>query len=138
MSLRRPRGFTLLEVMLAVSVAAIAIVALLELYSGSLHLAGASTRQTEALIIARSLMDQQLWRVDLEDVTLSGTEGDFHWQVEVYPMPQQLVLEDDRDKDSDELNSDYELKEISVLVSWGEADTTRDVRLRSARLTELF
>jgi prepilin-type N-terminal cleavage/methylation domain-containing protein len=49
------RGFTLLEVMIAVSIAAIGIVSLLELFGGSMRLARAASDQTKAIVIASSV-----------------------------------------------------------------------------------
>ena len=54
------RGFTLLEVVIAAAVMAVGVAAALELFTGSLRLAGASTRQTDALVLARSLIDEMV------------------------------------------------------------------------------
>ena len=72
------------------AISAVGIVALLELFSGSVRLAGASARQTEALAVARSVLDRHLWKADLEDTDDSGQWGEYRWHVEVRPMEPQL------------------------------------------------
>lgn len=135
------RGFTLIEVLIATSVAAIGIVTVLELFSGSTRLAGASTDQTFALAVGRSVMDQALWHVDLDDGTERGDVEDYHWTREVLPLEATLGrTEDDgglgkKDKESE----DFELKEILVVVSWTNAGgIDKEIRLSSARLMEKF
>lgn len=134
------RGFTLMEVLIATSVAAIGIVAALELFSGSTRLAGASTDQTRALVIARSVMDQVLWRIDIEDGTESGEVDEYHWTREIVTIEPSLGRSDtdelgERDKESE----DFELKGVAVIVSWTNAGgVDKEVRLSSARIMEKF
>ena len=135
------RGFTLMEVLIASSVAAIAIVAALELFSGSTRLAGASTDQTKALVVARSVMDQALWRVDLETGTERGEIDDFRWVREVVNWEPRLG----RDAGADGLgeqereSNDFELKGIVVVVTWTNAGgIDKEISLSSARIMEKF
>lgn len=139
--MRGSRGFTLVEVLVATSVAAIGIVAVLELFSGSTRLAGASADQTQALAIGRSVMDQALWRVDVDEGTERGDVEDYHWTREVLPLDPTLGRTDDKDGlgEQDEESDDYELKEILVIVSWKNAGgVDKEIRLSSARLMEKF
>jgi prepilin-type N-terminal cleavage/methylation domain-containing protein len=138
--LKSQRGFTLMEVLIATSVAAIGIVAALELFSGSTRLAGASTDQTQALVIARSVMDQVLWRVDIDDGTESGKVDDYHWTREVVTMEPSLGRGDTDDLGKKERESDdFELKGVLVVVSWTNAGgVEKEVRLSSARIMEKF
>jgi prepilin-type N-terminal cleavage/methylation domain-containing protein len=135
------RGFTLVEVLVATSVAAIGIVTVLELFSGSTRLAGATVDQTQALAIARSVMDQALWHVDLDEGTERGDVEEYHWTREVLPLEASLGRSDDDDGlgKKDEESDDFELKEILVVVSWKNAGgIDKEIRLSSARLMEKF
>ncbi len=134
--MRSRKGFTLLEVMIAVSISAIGIVSLLELFAGSVRLAGVSAKQTEALVLARALMDRQIWQVDLEDLDEQGTEGEFRWHVVVAPIDPQFVLGENGEPENP--SDDYELKQIDVLVAWETVRGGQNVHVSSARLTELF
>jgi prepilin-type N-terminal cleavage/methylation domain-containing protein len=134
--MRRHAAFTLLEVMIAVSISAIGIVSLLELFAGSVRLAGVSAKQTEALVLARALVDQQLWKADLEDVDEQGSEGDYQWRVVVAPTDPQFVLGENGEPENP--SDDYELKRIDVVVGWTTPRGEQNVHLSTARLTELF
>ena len=134
--MRSRKGFTLLEVMIAVSISAIGIVSLLELFAGSVRLAGVSAKQTEALVLARALMDRQVWKVDLEDLDEQGTEGEFRWRVVVAPVDPQFVLGENGEPENP--SDDYELKQIDVLVAWETMRGGQNIHVSSARLTELF
>lgn len=134
------RGFTLMEVLIATSVAAIGIVAALELFSGSTRLAGASVDQTRALVIARSVMDQVLWRIDIDDGTEAGKVDEYRWTREVVTLEPSLGRSDtDELGEKAEESDDFELKGVLVVVSWTNAGgVDKEVRLSSARIMEKF
>jgi general secretion pathway protein I len=130
------RGFTLLEVMIAVSIAAIGIVSLLELFGGSMRLARAASDQTNAIIVASSLMDGVLWKPELPEGEKAGDVGDYHWVMNVRPVdPEFGSTEDDPLKD---ISDSYELYEITIDVSWGQAEAGKSITLRSRRIMERF
>jgi len=137
---RFQRGFTLIEVLIATSVTAIGIVAALELFSGSTRLAGASADQTQALVIGRSVMDQVLWRIDIDDGTDSGEVDEYRWTREVVTLDPSLGRSDtDELGERDEESEDFELKGVSVVVSWTNAGgIEKELRLSSARIMEKF
>jgi prepilin-type N-terminal cleavage/methylation domain-containing protein len=137
---RSESGFTLMEVLIATSVAAIGIVAALELFSGSTRLAGAAADQTEALAIARSVMDQVLWQVDIDDGSDSGKVEDYHWMRDVVTIEPSLGRGDTDELGEKERESDdFEIKGVSVVVSWTNAGgIDKEVRLSSARIMEKF
>jgi prepilin-type N-terminal cleavage/methylation domain-containing protein len=129
-------AFTLLEVMLAVSIAAIGIVSLLELFGGSMRLARISTEQTRAVVLASSLMDQALWRAELPERDFSGEEGDYRWTISIKAVDPQLASTED--EPLEDISDDYELFEVSVSVEWGDADPPKSLSLKSERLMEKF
>ena len=133
-------GFTLMEVLIATSVAAIGIVAVLELFSGSTRLAGASFDQTFALAVGRSVMDQALWRVDLDEGTERGEVEEYQWTREVNSIDPKLGRRDDDDLgEQEEESEDFELKEILVVVSWTNAGgVEKEIQLSTARIMEKF
>lgn len=138
--MKSERGFTLMEVLVATSVAAIGIVAALELFSGSTRLAGASSDQTQALVIARSVMDQALWRVDLETGVDRGEVQDYQWTREVRRIDPSLGISgDDELGEQARESDDFELKGVFVVVSWTNAGgIDKEVRVSSARIMERF
>jgi prepilin-type N-terminal cleavage/methylation domain-containing protein len=129
-------GFTLLEVMIAVSIAAVGIVALLELFGGSMHLARAATEQTRAIVVASSVMDQALWRAELPERDYEGDEGDYHWTMSIKAVDP--TLGSTEDEPLEDVSDDYELYEVVVHVQWGSGETPKTISLRSLRVMEKF
>lgn len=133
----RSRGFTLLEVMVSVAISAIAIVGVLELFSGSTRLARLSVHHSEALIFARSLLDGRLFRTEIEDGEEQGSEGAFRYHVRIEPMEPTLGV--GAEDDAAEYEPDeYELKRIDVVVSWDTPAGEKSIALSSARVVEVF
>jgi general secretion pathway protein I len=107
-------GFTLLEVMIAVTIIAIVLVAVLGSQSQSLSLANDAKFNTVAALLAQTKMAE----VETESsMDLSSTSGDFgedfpeyRWEVNVSEVPL-LGAE----------SLDY-LKQVDVIVRWGDQD----------------
>ena len=83
----RRSGFTLLEVMIAMAILAIALVAVFQSQSQSISMAGSSRFLTTASLLAQSKMTE-IEAVDMKDVkTENGDFGegfpDYIWRVEV-------------------------------------------------------
>jgi type II secretion system protein I len=86
MTRKNSRGFTLLEVMIALVVVAYAFVGLLALHNRQLRIVGRNQDQTFAALAAREIIS----RLDFEpfpDVGLSSGDlaypSGFHWEMEV-------------------------------------------------------
>jgi len=122
--------------MIAVAIAAVGIVSLLELFGGSMRLARLASEQTRAVVLASSLMDQALWRAELPEKDFAGEEGNFHWTMTIKAVDPELgSTEDEPLKD---ISDDYELYEVVVLVEWGASDTPKRLALKSVRVGEKF
>jgi prepilin-type N-terminal cleavage/methylation domain-containing protein len=133
-------GFTLLEVMIATAISAVGIVSLLELFSGSTRLVGASAEQTEAVIVARSIMDAALWQSDLDaSDEANGHSGKYRWRIEIFDYDAQLGVTAESEMGLEKESEDYELKEILVSVAWQTpGGRERSIELNSVRLMEQF
>jgi prepilin-type N-terminal cleavage/methylation domain-containing protein len=134
------RGFTLLEVMIAVSISAIGIVSLLELFGGSMRLARLSSEQTEAMAIASSVMDRALWRAELperefEDV-IERESTSYRWTMVIEAVDP--TFGSSEEEPLEDISDDYELYEITVQVAWGESDPPKSIVLKSLRVMERF
>lgn len=85
-SLRRSSGFTLLEVMLAFVVFALSFAAVLEIMAGSMRGVTRAGEDTEAALLAQSIMDQVGTEYPLEEGSYNGTGLDrYEWQLMIYP-----------------------------------------------------
>ena len=105
------KGFTLLEVMIAVALIAIALTTLLGSQSQSVSFANSAKFETLAALLAQGKMSE----IALQQETLSSESGDFGddypgyaWEVEVSDVSIEGV---------DNI-SDY-LKQVDLTVTWG-------------------
>ena len=123
------RGFTLLEVVVAMAIVGLGVVTLLELFSMGLRLGARSAARTEANSYARQVMDEVLARRTLENGTERGrADANRRWTLQIQSVPQ-----------SDQtltLSNDWELKEISLDMVVMDAGSERHVELRTLRLVK--
>jgi general secretion pathway protein I len=117
------RGFTLLEVVVAMAIVGLGVVTLLEIFSSGLQLGARSRDRTEAVAYGRQVMDQFLARRTLAEGTEQGKIGESRWQLQVQPVTPVEGLA---------LGNDWELKEITVEISGRESR----VELRTLRLVK--
>ena len=106
------RGFTLLEVMVAVALIAIALSALLGSQSQSVSFANSAKFETMAALLAQGKMSEIVLR---ETGDLSSDSGDFG---EEYPGYAWSSTVSDVSITGEEALSDY-LKQIDLTVTWG-------------------
>ena len=114
-ALERARGFTLLEVMIAMAIIAIALVAVLGSQSQSLDLASEAKFKTTAALLAQGKM-AEIETASMEN--LSSDSGDFgedfpnyHWEYTVGDLSLAGVEE----------ALDF-LKQIDLVVYWGNSE----------------
>lgn len=102
----RSSGFTLIEVIVALSILSISLVIVMQLFSGSLRASRASCDYTRAVIHAKDKMEE----LSVEPVQGSGEfEDGFTWESVVQPYEElNMELEE----------SDYNMLKIKVKVSW--------------------
>jgi general secretion pathway protein I len=122
------RGFTLLEVVVAMAIVGLGVVTLLEIFSSGLQLGARSRDRTEAVAYGRQVMDQFLARRTLVEGTEHGAIGENNrWQLQVQPIRPVEVLT---------LGNDWELKEIALEIFVPESGRDRRVKLRTLRLVK--
>jgi general secretion pathway protein I len=112
MKILHSRGFTLLEVMIAVAILAIALVTLLGSQSQSVSFAHSAKFETMAALLAQSKMSEIT--IQAAD-SLSSDSGDFG---EDYPGYTWEATVSDVSYEGLDAISDY-LKQIDLAVTWG-------------------
>jgi general secretion pathway protein I len=110
---RAQSGFTLIEVLVALVVLSVAVVAVLQLFGGGLRLARASGDHLEATLLASTMLSDLAWET-LEEGTTEGTEGEFRWSRQVTVDPALLPEEPDPARPDT-----VRLARVSVDVRWG-------------------
>jgi len=114
------KGFSLLEVMIALAIVAIALMSLLGLSNRSIQVQDKVQRLTRATLLAQQLMSEQELNVDnsrsnwepQEDV-FSEPFANFRWQISY----QDTLIN--------------QVKQVTVTVLWGSAEKNEQVQLVS-------
>lgn len=83
---RRQWGFSLLEAVVAMAIAAVAFAALYRTVGQSTKVAGDVDTRIEAQLLAQSVLASAAFAEDLEALQ-SGQEGPWQWQLQVSPEP---------------------------------------------------
>ena len=123
-------GFTLLEVIVALTIIGIGVVTLLEIFSAGLRLGSRSSGATEAMTYSRQVMDKILLRRQIENGPQQGSLNEkARWKLGIQPLRERA--------DSQSLSSvstDWELKEIILELRVTDSGRERPVELRTLRL----
>ena len=126
----RQRGFTLLEVLVAFAVLAVALGVAFEIFSTGLRGAQSADVLTRAVLVAESKLALVGSEIEL---TLGETQGEtddgMQWRIDIREQPPQEG-EDERV----ETPSLPLLRDIVVTVSWEDAAGPRSFELRTSRL----
>ncbi len=126
----RQGGFTLLEVLVAFAILAVALGVAFEIFTTGLRGARSADALTRAVLIAES----QLARIGVEtDLTPGESEGETddgtRWRIQIRDQP--AAAGDDERVVTPSLPV---LRDIIVTVSWGETAGRQSFELRTSRL----
>ena len=122
-------GFTLLEVVVAMTIVGLGVVTLLEIFSMGLRLGARSEIRTEAINAGRQIMDEFLVRRDFSEGTEEGNlASGGRWQLRVEPVRQ--------DPEELSLSNEWELREIVVDMTASDAGRERRMELKTMRLVK--
>ena len=119
---RGAKGFTLLEVIVALAILGLSLAVLLGIFSQSLERSRAGTNEDGARVLAQSLLAESAHAPAREGE--GDAEGGLHWKVRVAPYG----------SDSDAQSWAEALETVSVVVSWREERRTRRFVLSTLRL----
>ena len=119
-------GFTLVEILVAFSVLALALGALLPAFSGGLKSIGASESYVRASLLARSTTDRVGIEIPLEEGEYSGTAEDgFDWSVQIRRLE---AGDRHRDEESAEEIESFEV-ETAILRDGKQQVTLKTLRI---------
>jgi len=124
---RSDRGFTLLEVLVAMTILGLGVVTLLQIFSQGLQLGARSTTRTESLTSGARVMDELLARKKLTEGAQTGTVGvDGRWSARVQALRDTMP--------SLNLSSPWELKEVALEMTVNDSGRERRIELKTLRL----
>ena len=121
----RTQGFTLLEVIAAIMLLAIAFAALMQVAGGSIRLSQNATEHSEAALWARSMLDTAFTTEPVRAGTTSGRfDQRFSWRLDVTPWTVPAAAP----------NAPMRLYQLDLDVTWGPLSHPRSAHFRTLRL----
>ena len=134
------RGFTLLEVAIALAILGVGVVTVLELFSAGLRMESGSGKRARAVVYARGLLDQTLALPELRAGSERGRFDDaFRWEVTVREAPEFTDQGNGLGKKKDlalKSPTDLAMYDIEVAVLWPQAANREGVyTIHTLRLT---
>jgi prepilin-type N-terminal cleavage/methylation domain-containing protein len=142
------RGFSLLEVLAALTILAIALSALYGSFGTALRARDGATDRLAATQLAQSLLSQQILSRAIEPAVSRGRQGRYQWVVAVRPFEderpvsrgqarsrfEQKEKEKDKERDPPPPPDQWKLFEISITVNWSRSRSMRLDTLHLARV----
>ena len=120
-------GFTLLEVVVAMAIVGLGIVALLEIFSLGLRLESASSAKTDAVAHGRQAVDTFLIRRSFDAGGESGSFGrTLRWQIDVQPVRNDTQL----------APTGWDVSEITLRMRYPEGERDKFLEMRTLRVTK--
>ena len=123
-------GFSLLEVIVALSIMAVGFVTVLQLFSGSIRSVNMSEQYLKATNLAKSkmnLLEINNYKTTKFEGTFAGEEN-YNWELEVSPYLTTLNSEE----------NNIQLSEVLLRVLWSDANQHRNIELRTLKLNGTF
>ncbi len=130
---RSNRGFTLLEIVVAFTIAAVSVTALMKVFSNALNVTERAGGITQATLIAQSKLAQVGSAFPLEDGGQSGEEqsGAYRWQLTISPFEPPRIESPDAPVGVAPIVLPLQMKRIESVVRYGEPE--RNVTLVTYR-----
>ena len=125
----RARGFTLLEVVVAVAIAGLALVGMFQAGSGGLFAADAAARVDEAIERAQSHLAAFGRASAIVPGEIEGDDGgSYHWRLRARPVATQ------QSSPPRQNGIAHSLYDLEVMISWNAGGRTRSVVLQTRRI----
>jgi general secretion pathway protein I len=139
--IRQHKGFSLLEILVAFAIMAVALTIVLRIFGSGVNNAVVSEEYTLAVQIAESLMARTGVETPLQVGELSGSEADkYHWLIRITPVAAPPSKSRQRFKSQQEEADDQpkpQLIAVYIRVSWGDrGDQQRSIELNNLRLVQ--
>lgn len=125
-SLRNEKGFSLLEVIVALAIMAGGFLAVLNLFSGGVRSVDFSGQYLKAVTLANSKMNELEIQNFIVDDRSGGfkNEENYHWELDIAPYDSGLNDED----------SNIQLQKVLLKVLWNDDGNKRNIELATLRL----
>jgi general secretion pathway protein I len=122
------KGFTLIEVLVAVAILGVGLTVLIELFSGGLRLGRASEEYTKAVNYARIKMEEIAVKPTIKEGSEEGEFNEtFRWQVEVKKV-EILPIENKPD-----FKPPAQFFQVQINIIWKSGSKEKSTRIESYR-----
>jgi general secretion pathway protein I len=128
------KGFTLLEVIVALVIAALAAGALAQAVGAGFHESRTASLYDQAVIRARSRLAAASHGTRLAPGEWSGQDGEFRWQLRVAAVETATLRPEAVGAPRAEAARSVVLYDISATEAWAEGAAARSVRLETQRV----
>ena len=127
-------GFSLLEVIIAFAIAAIALGVLSQIFGQGTRNMVLSRDYDNAILLAESLLAEHSVNIETDDSLLSAANEKFEWEVSVQPYISREGIPHFFLTSEDDAATQSRLVQIDVVVDWERDGKHRSVSLSSLRL----
>jgi len=122
------RGFTLIEILVAISVLSIAMVVIMQLFSGGLKSSRLSDAYTRGVFHAREKMEEILLEREFEEGVFEGEFDDsYGWRFEI-------VREEQPEEEAKKLP--FDAYHVRVEIFWNEGEKEKNFGITTMKLVE--
>lgn len=122
------KGFTLLEILVAIAILAISLTVILQLFSGGLRSTRVSDRYSRGVFHAREKMEEILVEDRLDEGTREGEFDDaYKWRTRIVRMVP---------PEEEEKKLPFDVYEITVEVVWHEGKGEKQFEIQTTKLVE--
>ena len=126
------KGFTLLEILLAIVILGVSLTVIMQQFSAGLRIAYTSKTYTTAISYAKQKLEEFQLQEEIEETEESGDFDDgYSWRVTIVPYEDYLE-EEGEDEDLFELLP-LEMYRLDSVVSWMEGDKEKSVLLSTLK-----
>jgi general secretion pathway protein I len=131
LSSQNQSGFTLLEILLAISILGVAITVIMQQFSAGLRIARTSQTYTTATIYAKQKLEELQVEEEMKEKEESGSFDDgYYFRVSI--MPYEEYMEDEEDEELFD-HLPLEMFRLESVVSWKEGEKEKSITLATLK-----
>ncbi|MBW1678787.1 MAG: type II secretion system protein [Deltaproteobacteria bacterium] len=125
------KGFTLIEIMVALAILGIALTIIMQLFSGGLCLARKSEDYSRAVFYGRQLLEEICLQKEISEREEAGKfEGDYTWKYEIKPYSVLIEKEENGGKGK---NFSLKIFNVRVTVFWPSGDKEKSLNFETLK-----